>query len=65
MDALRSAGSRGADTEALVAAIYTDVAEPLHPVARRSVWAHLRKLRAEGDATSSDPDDPDATWVAA
>jgi glyoxylase-like metal-dependent hydrolase (beta-lactamase superfamily II) len=65
MDALRSAGSDGAGTEALVAAIYTDVPDFLHPVARRSVWAHLRKLGAEGDATSADADDPDATWVAA
>src|SRR4051812_15766194 len=40
--ALRSAGK--ADTAALVAAIYTDVPEVLHPVAQRSVWAHLRKL---------------------
>jgi len=65
LDALRSAGSRGVDTEALVSAIYTDVPDVLHPVARRSVWAHLRKLGAEGDATSEDPDDPDARWVAA
>ncbi|MDQ6698381.1 MAG: MBL fold metallo-hydrolase [Actinomycetota bacterium] len=65
MHALRSAGSGGAGTEALVSAIYTDVPEMLHPVARRSVWAHLRKLGAEGDATSADPDDPDGTWVAA
>jgi hypothetical protein len=65
MQALRSAGAAGADTGGLVATIYTDVPEVLHPVARRSVWAHLRKLAAEGDASSADPDDPDATWVAA
>jgi glyoxylase-like metal-dependent hydrolase (beta-lactamase superfamily II) len=65
IDALRTAGSEGAGTEALVAAIYTDVPEILHPVARRSVWAHLRKLGDEGDASSVDPDDPDAPWVAA
>ena len=63
LDALRSFGTGGADTAVLVAAIYTDVPEFLHPVARRSVWAHLRKLGAEGDATSSAPDDPDASWM--
>ncbi len=36
--------------------------ESLHPVARRSVWAHLRKLGAEGRAATIDVDDPDATW---
>ena len=65
LDALRAVGPGGADTEALVAAIYTDVHEALWPVARFSVWAHLRKLADEGDATASDPDDPDATWLAA
>ncbi|MDR7555130.1 MAG: MBL fold metallo-hydrolase [Armatimonadota bacterium] len=34
--------------EELVAAIYTDVPAALHPVAARSVLAHLLKLRAEG-----------------
>ena len=37
----------------------------LHPVARRSVWAHLRKLAGRGPGDGVDPDDPDATWVAA
>lgn len=60
--ALRSAGSDGADTAALVEAIYVDVAEELHPVARRSVWAHLRKLADEGAVTAEDADDPDAIW---
>jgi len=65
VDALAAAGPGGADTEALVAAIYVDVHELLHPVARFSVWAHLRKLASEGRARGEDPDDPDATWVAA
>lgn len=60
LEALRSVGP--ADTAALVAAIYTDVPEFLHPVARYSVWAHLRKLADEGAATAPDPDDPDTTW---
>ncbi len=34
----------------LVAAIYTDVPPALHPVAARSVLAHLQKLEAEGRA---------------
>jgi glyoxylase-like metal-dependent hydrolase (beta-lactamase superfamily II) len=63
--ALAAAGPAGADTEALVKAIYVDVHELLHPVARFSVWAHLRKLAAEGRAHGTDPDDPDTTWVAA
>jgi glyoxylase-like metal-dependent hydrolase (beta-lactamase superfamily II) len=73
LDALRATGSTGAGTAALVASIYTDVPEVLHPVARYSVWAHLRKLVDDGAATVVDAgagdvpaaDDPDATWVAA
>ena len=41
-----------------------EVPEALHPVARFSVWAHLRKLAAEGRATAADVDDIDAVWVA-
>lgn len=63
--ALEGFGAEGAGTAALVAAIYTDVPEVLHPVARFSVWAHLRKLGAEGRASASDADDPDAVWTAA
>ncbi|CAN5770284.1 MBL fold metallo-hydrolase [soil metagenome] len=63
--ALRQAGPGGAGTAALVAAIYTDVPEALHPVARFSVWAHLRKLAGDGPAVAVDPDDPDTTWTAA
>lgn len=54
----------GAGTELLVERIYTDVHELLHPVARRSVWAHLRKLGDEGRVATIDRDDPDATWMA-
>jgi hydroxyacylglutathione hydrolase len=60
--ALRSAAPGGATPEELVAAIYTDVPAVLHPVARYSVWAHLRKLAAEGKATSPDPDDISSRW---
>lgn len=62
VDALAQAGG-AAGTAALVEAIYTDVPEFLHPMARRSVWAHLRKLGVEGRAASADADDPDAAWT--
>lgn len=48
----------------LVEAVYTDVPEVLHPIARWSVWAHLRKLAAEGRAASDDLDDIEAVWRA-
>ncbi len=63
-DALAGAGPDGADTETIVKAVYVDVHELLHPVARFSVWAHLRKLADEGRATGVDPDDPDTLWAA-
>jgi glyoxylase-like metal-dependent hydrolase (beta-lactamase superfamily II) len=53
-----------ATIEQLVEAIYTDVPEPLHPIARYSVWAHLRKLSADGVAASADIDDIAAPWWA-
>ncbi|HEX2576256.1 MAG TPA: MBL fold metallo-hydrolase [Aquihabitans sp.] len=62
--ALAAAGPAGTGTEALVEALYADVAEDLHPVARRSVWAHLRKLADDGRAHSDHVDDPDAMWIA-
>lgn len=62
-EALASAGPEGAGTAALVTTIYSDVPEFLHPVARYSVWAHLRHLAESGQAASTHPDDPDATWV--
>ncbi len=39
---------RLSDVPAMVAHIYTDVPEALHPVARGTVLAHLYKLQAEG-----------------
>ena len=64
LGALQRLGPQGGGTAALVEAIYTDVPEVLHPVARFSVWAHLRKLAAEGLASAADIDDPDTTWRA-
>jgi len=59
---LRMAGAAGIKAEGLVDQIYQDVPEELHPVARYSVWAHLRKLAAEGQAESADAADLDAPW---
>lgn len=61
--ALKAAGT--ATVEELVTAVYTDVAEELHPIARWSVWAHLRKLAAEDRASSTDVDDVESSWSAA
>jgi glyoxylase-like metal-dependent hydrolase (beta-lactamase superfamily II) len=36
--------------DAIVADLYVDVREELHPVAAKTVWAHLRKLADEGKA---------------
>lgn len=62
--ALDAAG--GARTvDELVPVVYADVDEARFPIARRSLWAHLRKLAAEGRAVSSDVDDDAATWASA
>src|SRR5438309_12110766 len=47
--ALLAAGT--AKVEQIVEAVYVDVPAELHPIARFSVWAHLRKMAAEGLAT--------------
>jgi glyoxylase-like metal-dependent hydrolase (beta-lactamase superfamily II) len=54
---------RGTTTiDDLVAAIYTETPEELHPVARHSVYAHLLKLAEEGRARGADLD---GEWQAA
>jgi glyoxylase-like metal-dependent hydrolase (beta-lactamase superfamily II) len=59
LDVLRR---RGATTVAqIVEDVYTDVAPELHPVAQKSVWAHLRKLADEGEAKG---DRFDGEWSA-
>ena len=60
LDALRTAGR--ARIEELVEAVYVDVPSLLHPIARWSVWAHLRKLAEDGQAASTDVDDIEAEW---
>jgi glyoxylase-like metal-dependent hydrolase (beta-lactamase superfamily II) len=46
LDLVRSRGT--ATIPELVAEIYVDVAVELHPMAERTVWAHLRKLADDG-----------------
>jgi glyoxylase-like metal-dependent hydrolase (beta-lactamase superfamily II) len=53
---------RSSTIDALVAVIYAEVPEALHPMAARSVWAHLRKLAAEGRVEGSSID---GEWRAA
>jgi glyoxylase-like metal-dependent hydrolase (beta-lactamase superfamily II) len=48
------AGDRTID--AVVARLYADVKKELHPVAERTVHAHLLKLRAEGRVAGADAD---------
>jgi glyoxylase-like metal-dependent hydrolase (beta-lactamase superfamily II) len=55
---------RVADVDQIVADVYIDVPEALHPIARYSVWAHLLKLRAEGRADSAAADTVESSWSA-
>lgn len=64
-DALTALGPAGGDTAEVVRAVYTDVHEALWPIARFSVWAHLRKLADDGDASAADPTDADTIWTPA
>jgi glyoxylase-like metal-dependent hydrolase (beta-lactamase superfamily II) len=58
-----SLNARGdAGIEEIVSDVYTDVPEALHPLARFSVWAHLRKLAADGRARSTDADNVSGRW---
>ena len=56
------AGAGKATVEDLVPAVYADVDEALYPIARYSLWAHLRKLADDGRARGGDPDDLETTW---
>ncbi|HEX4219185.1 MAG TPA: MBL fold metallo-hydrolase [Acidimicrobiales bacterium] len=58
--ALAAAGS--ATVDQLVPVVYQDVDEDRFPVARRSLWAHLRKLADDGRARSSDGESAEAAW---
>jgi hypothetical protein len=52
-----------ATVDELVPTVYADVDEERFPVARKSLWAHLRKLGAEGAAHSEEPNDVEARWT--
>jgi len=47
----------------LVPTVYADVDEERFPVARKSLWAHLRKLHGEGAVHAEDPDDIESWWA--
>ena len=58
--ALERAGRASVDE--LLPVVYDDVRDELLPVARQSLWAHLRKLGTDGRAVSADPDDIQSPW---
>jgi glyoxylase-like metal-dependent hydrolase (beta-lactamase superfamily II) len=51
-----------ASVEQLVPLVYSDVDPALYPIARFSLWAHLRKLAGDGRAAAIDPDDIATVW---
>ena len=57
-------GAGRATVDDLLPTVYAEVVPELLPVARFSLWAHLRKLGAEGRAVGDDPDDIAAPWSA-
>jgi endoribonuclease LACTB2 len=60
---LAAVRARGSATVAeVVEDVYAGVADELHPVAARTVWAHLRKLADEGGVKG---DQFDGEWSAA
>jgi len=59
--ALAAAGRATVDD--LLPTVYADVRDELLPVARQSLWAHLRKLDADGIARPDDRDDIEASWA--
>lgn len=57
-----AAAARPTTVDELVRVVYSDVSETLHPIARFSLWAHLRKLVDDGRAEAADVDDLSTTW---
>ncbi|HEV2368581.1 MAG TPA: MBL fold metallo-hydrolase [Acidimicrobiales bacterium] len=55
-------GAGRATVEEIVPTVYVDVDEEHQAIARYSVWAHLRKLAADGRVRSPDVDDLASTW---
>lgn len=56
------AGAGSATVDELIPVVYADVDEARHTIARRSLWAHLRKLADDGRVQTSDRDSVEATW---
>ncbi len=48
----------------VVREVYKSVDKALHPIAKYSVWAHLRKLNDEKIIYSHEPDDIESVWKA-
>jgi hypothetical protein len=61
--ALALAGAQRATVDELLPTVYADVDGQRLPVARFSLWAHLRKLATEGSAVGDDPADISAAWT--
>ena len=59
-DALDRAGR--ATVDELLPTVYADVDDERLPVARMSLWAHLRKLASDHRVAGDDPDDITASW---
>ena len=51
-----------ATVDELLPTVYADVRDELLPVARQSLWAHLRKLETDGEIRADDRADIDASW---
>jgi glyoxylase-like metal-dependent hydrolase (beta-lactamase superfamily II) len=60
--AVEAAGD--ATLDELLPVVYDDVGPERHEVATQSLWAHLRKLAAEGRVHTADPDDTEGRWSA-
>ena len=55
--------ARGAGTiDDLLPIVYDDVDTERLPIARRSLWAHLRKLADDARVSADDADDVDSSW---
>lgn len=61
--ALALAHAGRATVDELLPTVYADVRDELLPVARKSLWAHLRKLEIDGEARADDRADIDASWT--
>jgi glyoxylase-like metal-dependent hydrolase (beta-lactamase superfamily II) len=59
-EGLRARGTGTVDD--LLPGVYDDVDEQRLPIARKSLWAHLRKLADDGRVEGDDPDDVDSVW---